>query len=140
MFELIYCSVAHDDISSKDIQDILMTSRKFNDANKVTGCLLYHDFEFVQILEGDQKIVQDLYANIKRDNRHSVVTLLSEGKKNERTFPGWSMAYHQLNNEGLKNIEKLLFKNNFIAFSELQEKPTEAVKLFFYISRQILES
>lgn len=139
MFELIYCSSAHKNLSSNDILDILNTAQEFNLKNGITGCLLYHNNEFIQILEGDENIVKKLYSNIERDRRHFNVMLLAENEKSERIFENWSMAYHEINNDDEKNIGKLLFVNNFIALSELADKPTHAVKLFWYIAKQILE-
>ncbi len=87
MFELVYCSVAKSNLTSQDIQDILETSKKFNSDNQITGCLLYHDHEFLQVLEGDQQVVQDLFISIKKDLRHFNVILLAEGEKKVEPLP-----------------------------------------------------
>jgi hypothetical protein len=34
---------------------MLKTSRKFNSQNNITGCLLFDNNEFMQILEGEEK-------------------------------------------------------------------------------------
>lgn len=57
----------------------------------------------------------------------------------ERIFENWSMAYQEVGNVGGGNIEKQLFIDNFIAISEFREKSTHSTKLFWYISKQILE-
>lgn len=36
--------------------------------------LLYHEGSFLQILEGDQKTVEDLYEIISTDSRHTGLT------------------------------------------------------------------
>lgn len=139
MFELIYRSVAVDHITRTDITDILNTARDFNEKNNITGCLLYHNGEFVQILEGDKKTVQDLYANIEKDKRHMHVLLLAEDEKKERMFKNWSMAFHEFNPDDIENIKKTLFVDNFTSIAKFSEKPTYAIKLFWYIAKQILE-
>ena len=48
LYELIYSSVATHTISSEDIAEILRTARDFNTKNNITGCLLYHNNEFIQ--------------------------------------------------------------------------------------------
>ncbi|TKB95563.1 BLUF domain-containing protein [Pedobacter cryophilus] len=138
MFELIYISKAKPGLTADDINNILETAIDFNQRNNVTGCLLYHNQEFIQILEGDKKIVKDLYANIWADDRHYDVTLLSEGEKEEREFKSWSMAYHELSDDDRKKMSQKLFANNFIALSELADKPTPAIKLFWSMAKQLL--
>ncbi|MFM9989217.1 BLUF domain-containing protein [Flavobacterium sp.] len=139
MYELIYRSVASPNLHVADIDKILETSRDFNSKNEITGCLLFHNNEFIQILEGEKTILQALYANIKKDERHFNVILLTESEKDERIFPNWSMAYHKLSTKDNVNIDKLLFTNNFITLSELIDKPTHASRLFWYMAKQLLE-
>ena len=135
MFELVYCSVAQSNLTSQDIQDILETSKKFNSDNQITGCLLYHDHEFLQVLEGDQQVVQDLFISIKKDLRHFNVLLLAEGEKESRTFAKWSMAYLELN---ANEIQKHGFIKDLKAFSQLADKPTHAIDLFWTMAVHIL--
>jgi hypothetical protein len=138
MFELIYCSAAKDGLTSTDISDILKIARDFNKKNNITGCLLYHNNEFIQILEGDKKIVQELYSKIVKDIRNFNVDLIAEGEKTEKSFENWSMAYKEFNKNDLHNLNETIFKSNIIAFSELIDKPTYAVKLFWYMAKQLL--
>jgi Sensors of blue-light using FAD len=139
MFELIYHSLASPGITTTDIANILDTSRHFNRANNVTGCLVFHNQEFIQILEGDKKTVQDLFASIQKDSRHSNVMLLEEAEKEERMFPTWNMAYFNSSSSGIKESDMLLFKSNFIMAAAITEKPTHATKLFWHMSKQLLE-
>ena len=81
MFELIYRSLAKGGINTTDITGILNKSRNFNSQNDITGCLLFYNNEFIQILEGDKKKVTELYATIKKDRRHTDVMLLDENEK-----------------------------------------------------------
>ena len=55
MFELIYLSIAVPNISDAGINAMLKTLRKFNSENNITGCLLFYNNEFIQILEGEEK-------------------------------------------------------------------------------------
>lgn len=138
MFELVYQSLAKPGIKATDIANILYTSRRFNTANNITGCLLFHNHEFIQILEGDKHIVQALFATIQKDARHSNVMLLEQNEKEERMFPTWNMAYFDSSNPHFKASDKELFKSNFIMAADLTEKPTHAIKLFWHMSKQLL--
>ena len=140
MFELIYRSVALDKINSLEITKILNISREFNLKNNITGCLLFYKNEFVQILEGDQDVIEKLYAKIEKDTRHSNVILIAKNEKSERTFHNWVMAYHEITNDDISEISKLLFVNNFISLCEIAEKPTNATMLFWFISKLILKN
>lgn len=139
MYELIYRSIADPKITNLDIKAILNTSRKFNSENNITGCLLFHNKEFIQILEGDEKKVNDLYASIEQDKRHSNVRLVLSSKKESRMFSSWSMAYHELENNDIDTINKLLFEDNIKTFAELTEDRSEAVKLFWYMAKQLMK-
>ncbi len=139
MYELIYRSVVKPNLNASDIEKILKTARNFNSKNEITGCLLFHNNEFIQILEGDKSILHALYNSIKKDNRHNKVMLLAESETKDRVFPSWSMAYHELNENDNINIDKLLFVNNLITLSELIAKPTHATRLFWFMAKQLLE-
>lgn len=140
MFELIYKSRAVPTIKSSDILDILNTSRDFNSHHKITGCLLYYNHEFIQILEGNKSIVKELFSKIEKDKRHREVIHIIENEKQDRTFKNWSMAYHELKRSEIKDISKENFINSFLTISDLAEKPTHVIKLFWYLSERILLS
>lgn len=67
MFELVYHSIAKPGLAQVDITKLLKTAREFNSANSITGCLLHHNEEFLQILEGKKETIKDLYLSIKRE-------------------------------------------------------------------------
>ncbi|MEQ8473551.1 MAG: BLUF domain-containing protein [Marinoscillum sp.] len=135
MFELVYFSTADSGISQGDITNILNESKEFNSKNNVTGCLLYYNGEFLQILEGDKMVVQNLFASIKKDERHFNIMLLNEGYKDQRTFEGWSMAYEDFNSS---KWERSQFVRNMIAFSDLTGKSSHAVNLFWTMVKNML--
>jgi hypothetical protein len=80
-----------------------------------------------------------LYTNIEKDSKHFNVMLLTESDKEVNAFSKWSMAYHELESDDMKNIGNMLFVNNFITIADLVEKPTNATKLFWYMSKQLLQ-
>ena len=139
MYEIVYCSKASRDLTSKDISDILRRAHSFNSRHNITGCLLYHKHEFLQILEGDKDRIKDLYSIIYEDDRHSDVIMLAEGEKKEREFKDWSMAYQELSDDDVKGIGKDLFVSNFITFSELAKKETFPMILFWNLAKQLLQ-
>ena len=131
MYELVYCSTGSEDLSSEDIAAILKKSRESNAQNNITGCLMYYNHEFIQILEGEEKMVQEVFSKIENDSRHSNVTLLAKGEKEKKQFSHWSMAFYKLNIDEIKDMGKEVFIDNFITFSELADKPTFPSLLFW---------
>lgn len=138
MYELIYRSVAAKNISDTNIENILFTARKFNLENNITGCLLFHNNEFIQILEGDKKTVKELYSRIEKDTRHEFVRTLAENPKSKRLFNGWGMAYNKLSDTDINNIEKLLFIDNITTMADLTNTPTNAAKIFWYMAKRLV--
>jgi len=139
MYELIYYSIAPENTDEVTIAKILSDSREFNEKNNITGCLLYHSNQFLQILEGDEQIVKALFAKIEKDQRHTDVMLMNEGVKEERYFSGWNMAYHELTVTDFNALDKKLFINNFSQLSDLVQKPSDVLRLFWYMSKTILQ-
>ena len=67
------------------IARILAKSRKNNARLDVVGGLLFGDGYFLQCLEGDLRIVQNLYSKIENDPRHRDVTVLLQASISTRT-------------------------------------------------------
>ena len=134
MIELVYYSQANADLSSEDVSKILKNSRQFNSENNITGCLLYYNNEFLQILEGEKKNVLDLFAVIKKDKRHSNVLVLGEAKKDKRIFSDWHMAFHKFDSHA---EEENHFRSNIAAFSEMADKPTHVIDLFWTMAKHM---
>jgi hypothetical protein len=131
VYELTYCSLAKPSITPDEILAILKSAGKNNKKNKITGCLLYYNHEFLQVLEGEERIVKAVQKKIARDTRHSNVRILAEGEKDERTFDQWTMAFKELSNDEANSINRLFFENNFLTFSELVAKPTHTIRSFW---------
>jgi hypothetical protein len=59
----------------------------------VTGVLCYDPVFFMQCLEGPRPAVNELYASILQDRRHTDVLLLEYTEVAERHFAEWSMGF-----------------------------------------------
>lgn len=94
VFQLIYRSESRvpSDQRRFELGDVFTTARRNNTRLGVTGALLVSDDSFVQVLEGDEPVVRNLYARIAEDARHEQIKLLKEEIVGERTFGRWAMA------------------------------------------------
>jgi hypothetical protein len=95
LHHLIYESQATKPFSEAELANLLQQARQHNEANGLSGILLYaNDGRFVQVLEGEVDCVHELYfMHISRDKRHEHLTLLADGRLNERRFAGWRMGF-----------------------------------------------
>ena len=93
IYYLIYLSSATQLYSSSDMTHILNSSRKNNAEKNITGILLYHEGNILQVLEGEEQAVTDLYRKIKRDTRHKNLIQMMQGTCTEHNFADWSMGF-----------------------------------------------
>ena len=116
LFELIYHSQAIPGLPEDEHEKILQSARHFNNEHEITGCLLYHKGQFLQLLEGEFEVINDLYAKIKKDKRHQDVITLHMKEIEERIFDTWSMAF--------KVIDDKEFVKKYAGVSTFKELPT----------------
>jgi hypothetical protein len=131
MIQLTYTSLASANFGMSDIQEIMRKAEKFNGENEITGCLLLYNRRFIQILEGEKEIIENLYSKIKQDKKHSNVNLLGTNETSTRIFPKWVMAFKEINDSHLGQLTGTLFEENLIGFSEITKKPTLATRVFW---------
>lgn len=93
MFALIYTSHAVQDCNKTMLMNILNTSIKNNAQNAITGVLIYREKKFIQLLEGQEKTITDLYQRIEQDKRHTNCEILHSSHIAERNIEQWSMGF-----------------------------------------------
>lgn len=138
MYQLTYRSTAILGIKPEQLEQILEEARKRNLEEKITGCLIYYQHKFVQILEGDKKRVLKVYDKIKLDTRHHSVQLLWEGDVPERYFPNWNMAYYHPSDSATPDDGHEMFVKNMSLLSDLSSKSTSPLLSFWATVRRFL--
>lgn len=93
VYEIIYSSLATHDLSPEELTALLDHARQANQARGVTGMMIYRKREFLQLLEGEQAVVQALYQRIAQDDRHQQMAKLWDGPIQARSFGEWEMAF-----------------------------------------------
>lgn len=87
LYQLSYVSQRARQLLDDDIVDgIVLPSMAKNRMLDVTGCLWFDTECFVQVLEGAQRTIEDLYEVIRQDTRHTNVILLHDCPIGERAF------------------------------------------------------
>jgi hypothetical protein len=138
LINLIYHSIAVDHITEQDITDILEEARAFNLEHNITGLLLFHQGEFIQILEGEDEDVKGIYAKIKEDPRHRLVRLLETSPIPNRSFPDWQMAFKPLTDTNLTDLSQHLDLGEFHRLSRVHQDTSLANKLLKVIGDMLL--
>jgi hypothetical protein len=115
LYCLVYTSIAKQKMSDDDLKDLLTKIRKKNETRQVTGMLLYLDPFFMQVLEGEEAMVNELFNLIKHDSRHHKISLIYKKPIEERYFSNWTMGFSKISYEDLETIE---------GFSDFLHRPT----------------
>ncbi|MES2695256.1 MAG: BLUF domain-containing protein [Verrucomicrobiota bacterium] len=102
VFQLVYVSSARIIFTPPQLSALLEHSRKKNALAGLSGILLSHDGDFMQLLEGEESTVRSTYARIAEDPRHHRCQILISGSVPERTFPDWTMGFRDLASEEVK--------------------------------------
>ncbi|WP_179336026.1 BLUF domain-containing protein [Winogradskyella costae] len=133
MYQLNYHSKSKLGLELEDLDNILAKANTINSEKAITGCLIYHNSSFVQILEGNKIDVLRVFEKIKSDQRHHTITLLWENNIEDRLFSEWNMAYHRPNSESIKE-----YINNLLLLSMLSDKSKASLLSFWTSVRRIL--
>ena len=93
LYQMTYSSQASQPLDAADLEQILVDARTGNEARDVTGALVYADGVFLQVLEGEREVLEDLVERIRQDTRHSAMKVFQKSAIPERAFDVWRMAY-----------------------------------------------
>ncbi|MEQ8909515.1 MAG: BLUF domain-containing protein [Vicingaceae bacterium] len=138
--QLIYLSKTKEPLRSNDVKEINNISERENKKIDVTGCLIYYQKRFLQILEGEKTNVESLYRKIKADERHSEVTTLGRFETDSRIFPHWSMAFLKEKEVAKLSSTENILQQNLQNFSYIKEDENPASLLFWIKARGIVEN
>ena len=120
MIQITYLSSATRAMSQDDLEDILRTARETNARLGITGMLLYGNKTFIQILEGEEDVVQKLVKTIKRDPRHTNFQIVKQKPIERHEYADWSMGFKRVSGEdfeavkGLEDFEEKDFNTTFL--------------------------
>jgi hypothetical protein len=128
--QLIYVSSATRPLIGDDIRRLLESSVRHNSANDVTGMLLYASGSFLQVLEGEDAAIDEVFARIRADDRHHNLLVIARERIAARDFGAWSMGFRGVNDDDVKALPgyALFFEHGFEA-AAIAVKPGVALEL-----------
>jgi hypothetical protein len=109
LLHCIYASTAAAAFRESQIPALLERTRTKNAALGITGMLLFIEGSFFQVLEGDARAVDGLYAAIGADPRHRRITQIIREPIARRSFEEWSMGFASLDRA---EAARLINENN----------------------------
>jgi len=135
--QLVYVSNRKQICTEKEIDKILDSCKKNNPPLDITGVLLYSEAKFIQLVEGEAKVIMGLYDRIKTDQRHSSPILISYGPIKEKSFPSWHMGIKNISkNEvdfktDITSVDKVIFSNILNGKEDNGQRVLNLLKKFF---------
>lgn len=122
LLRIVYASQACTVIDIETVQAILLSARKNNPQQGITGLLYCSGNVYVQFLEGPEAAVMAMYLRLLEDPRHHNINLLFTELCSNRLFPDWDMAYASDIDELDVDFEKLLRLRGTTHFGSLAER------------------
>ena len=95
-----YLSQSKLDWTDEAIDQLLERSKQNNATKGITGAMIYANGYFMQLIEGPQIAVDELYSAIEADPRHEVLSLLHNQEIKDRHFSDWAMEYRDSDDLG----------------------------------------
>lgn len=135
IYQLTYKSRAKNNITLDDLNAILHDSNLTNLQSNITGCLVFYNDFFIQILEGRKEDVLFIYDKICVDHRHHSIELLWQNTTEKRFFEDWNMGFYTPEQEN-----EILFVNNYKLLSNFADKSMGSLMRFWISVEKILES
>jgi len=117
LIQLTYASRATRILGPADVKDILATSQRNNAAAGVTGALCLANGIFLQQLEGDRNVVNQVYTRILGDSRHKDTAILDFSEIAARRFGNWNMGLISTVAENRQVFLKYSGSNSFDPYS-----------------------
>ena len=111
IYQLAYLSFSAEDYDPdgpRGIKSILQAASKYNTEHEISGMLICRDKAFMQLLEGSETEVLNLYGRIAADMRHESIKTLFKSTATSRLFEDWTMAHHNVEAEDCKRFDEIL--------------------------------
>lgn len=107
MKRLIYSSIASEEVNFDIVGEILTHAVKRNKDKHITGMMVYDGHSFLQCIEGDEVVINELWEKLNTDPRHHSLHISGEEYDEKRLFSNWNMGYMNNSHEIQEMIRKV---------------------------------
>lgn len=104
--QLSYCSRPAPGVTAATAQHFLKAAGERNQANGISGFLLFRQDFFAQVLEGSREAVSECFLRISADVRHLDIQILGQIETAQRRFQNWSMGYLSLTHDHIAILQR----------------------------------
>lgn len=111
--QLMYVSSANHLLDEDELTKILSAAQTNNAYNDITGILLHSDGNILQLIEGPEHAVEELFSKIENDERHTQIMVLYRKQVQSRDFLLFKM--------GFRNPSHKRLAEEFPAYSDIVE-------------------
>ena len=115
---ICYISDSVHDKSMKILEDLYLKARTNNSKNNITGILIYIDRSFLQVLEGEEKIVNETFKKISIDARHKNIFNIIDSPIEQRIFEDYNFGFTTINDK--KELNNLFEYLNWLKNAECE--------------------
>ncbi|WP_204345657.1 BLUF domain-containing protein [Psychroserpens algicola] len=129
-YSVIYQSKAKADFTIAQIDTMLLKAKQFNKTHNITGCIIYNNNRFIQIIEGAKADITNLYAKIKSDHRHENVITLVETSTYDTLWNDWSMAFYKFTGDTTKDQHNHMLLEVYLNAVGDAQKSSEVYTIF----------
>nr|WP_321244682.1 BLUF domain-containing protein [uncultured Psychroserpens sp.] len=89
---IVYTSQASEQFSKRNLLDLLHESRAFNTIDNISGVLMHRNGYFLQVIEGESEVVDNLFTRVLGDERHKEVKIILDSSVDSCLFLSWAMG------------------------------------------------
>lgn len=119
-------------MKDSEIFKIVETAQKYNKPHDITGLLLFIEGAFIQLLEGEESVIKDLYRKISQDERHEQAKSLMQGPIKKRDFESWNMGLKIFTKQDIDDLKMINQNQDFNLLKDLTTKQDLAIELMRY--------
>ena len=77
-YAICYVSTANNSLESNEVVEILDQTEVRNNQIGIRGFLIYSEGNFIEVIEGEEKMIKELFLTIKDDPRHKNIIIIFE--------------------------------------------------------------
>jgi hypothetical protein len=109
MYTICYVSSARVGITQEELTNLFGITEENNSAHNITGILLYESGKFLQVLEGNEVVLKNLFEKIEADSRHNNIFVILNQKCKRKIFENYASRFSIVKSkEELQTIETYL--------------------------------
>ncbi|MEH6408540.1 MAG: BLUF domain-containing protein [Leeuwenhoekiella sp.] len=93
IYSLAYVSYSAESLNQSNLTEIFEYTEDWNINHNISGFLVHNNRNFVQLLEGDEQEIKDLFSRISIDKRHRDIFVILEQELPQRAFDGYKSGF-----------------------------------------------